>query len=64
MFKRLKAMFGLSKSSAEKPDAITVQLSNATQRNEMAGERLRELLLSDRNARMGAIVNDIVGKMQ
>lgn len=64
MFKRLKAMFGLSKSSAEKPDAITVQLSNATQRNEIAGERLRELLLSDRNARMGAIVNDIVGKMQ
>ncbi len=65
MLRKLKDMLGFTRKLEEaKPDAISAQIQIATERNERASERLRELLLSDHNAKMGRTINDIVGKMQ
>ena len=63
MLRKLKDMLGFHRKLEQAPDAISTQIQIATERNELASERLRELLLSDRNPKMGRTINDIVGKM-
>lgn len=62
MFKKVKAMFGLT--ACQKQDAVGAELANAIQKNEKAGADLIRTLLSDKDAKMGGNVRTLIGKMQ
>lgn len=58
MFRKLANMFHFAKPIASNPDTIATQIIAATQRNENAGERtrevIRELLAANDGAKKGS----------